>query len=67
MKKLFILTLVFMMTIMGSASASKSKFKDPNYNFGNVMNLYLAECVYTPKSNHPHDLQEDSNPTGRVP
>ena len=56
MKKLFILTLVFMMTIMGSASASKSKFKDPNYNFGNVMNLYLAECVYTPKSNHPHDL-----------
>ena len=66
MKKLFILTLVFMMTIMGSASASKSKFKDPNYNFGNVMNLYLAECVYTPKSNHPHDLQEDSNPTGRA-
>ena len=66
MKKLFILTLVFMMTIMGSASASKSKFKDPNYNFSNVMNLYLAECVYTPKSNHPHDLQEDSNPTGRA-
>ena len=66
MKKLFILTLVFMMTIMGSASASKSKFKDPNYNFSNIMNLYLAECVYTPKSNHPHDLQEDSNPTGRA-
>ena len=66
MKKLFILTLVLLMTIMGSASASKSKFKDPNYNFSNVMNLYLAECVYTPKSNHPHDLQEDSNPTGRA-
>ncbi|MBR0293821.1 MAG: hypothetical protein IJQ91_05370 [Acidaminococcaceae bacterium] len=66
MKKLFILTLVLLMTIMGSASASKSKFKDPNYNFSNVMNLYLAECVYTPKSSHPHDLQEDSNPTGRA-
>ncbi len=66
MKKLFILTLALMMIIMGSASASKSKFKDPNYNFSNIMNLYLAECVYTPKSNHPHDLQEDSNPTGRA-
>ncbi|SFE23526.1 hypothetical protein [Succiniclasticum ruminis] len=66
MKKLFILTLVLMMTFMGSVSASKSKFKDPNYNFSNIMNLYLAECVYTPKSNHPHDLQEDSNPTGRA-
>ena len=66
MKKLFILTLVLMMTVMSSASASKSKFKDPNYNFSNIMNLYLAECVYSPKSNHPHDLQEDSNPTGRA-
>ena len=66
MKKLFILTLVLMMTFMGSVSASKSKFKDSNYNFSNIMNLYLAECVYTPKSNHPHDLQEDSNPTGRA-
>ena len=66
MKKLFILTLVLMMTVMSSASASKSKFKDPNYNFSSIMNLYLAECVYTPKSNHPHDLQEDSNPTGRA-
>ena len=66
MKKLFILTLVLMMTVMSSASASKSKFKDPNYNFSNIMNLYLAECVYSPRSNHPHDLQEDSNPTGRA-
>ena len=66
MKKIIILTLVLLMAIMGSASASKSKFKDPNYSFGNIMNIYLAECVYSPKSNFPHDLQEDSNPTGRA-
>ena len=66
MKKLFILILVLLMGIMGTASASKSKFKDPNYSFGNIMNIYLAECVYTPKTNLPHDLQEDSNPTGRA-
>ena len=46
MKKLFILTLVLMMTVMSSASASKSKFKAPNCNFSNIMNLYLAQCVY---------------------
>ena len=66
MKRILILTLVLLMTIMGTASASKSKFKDPNYSFGNIMNIYLAECVYTPKTNLPHDLQEDSNPTGRA-
>ena len=66
MKKLFILVLVLLMGIMGTASASKSKFKDPNYSFGNIMNVYLAECVYSPKSNQQHDLQEDSNPTGRA-
>ena len=66
MKKFFILALILVMTVMGTASASKSKFKDPNYSFGNVMNIYLAECVYTPKTNQPHDLQEDSNPTGRA-
>lgn len=66
MKKLFILVLILMMTLMGTASASKSKFKDPGYDFRNIMNIYLAECVYTPKTNHPHDLQEDSNPTGRA-
>ena len=43
MKKLFILALVLLMGIMGTASASKSRFKDPNYNFGNIMNVYLAE------------------------
>ena len=66
MKKILVLTLVLLMTIMGTASASKSKFKDPNYSFGNLMNIYLAECVYTPKTNLSHDLQEDSNPTGRA-
>ena len=66
MKKILILALVLLMTIMGTASASKSKFKDPNYSFVNIMNVYLAECVYIGKSSHPHDLQEDSNPTGRA-
>ncbi|MEE3455812.1 MAG: hypothetical protein VZQ29_09330, partial [Succiniclasticum sp.] len=66
MKKLFILVLVLLMGIMGTASASKSRFKDPNYSFSNIMNVYLAECTYAPKSNQPHDLQEDSNPTGRA-
>ena len=66
MKKLFIFVLVFLMGFMGTASASKSRFKDPNYSFSNIMNVYLAECTYAPKSNHPHDLQEDSNPTGRA-
>ena len=66
MKKILILTLVLLMAIMGTASASKSRFKDPNYSFGTIMNLYLAECVYTPKTNLSHDLQEDSNPTGRT-
>ena len=66
MKRILILTLVLLMTIMGTASASKSKFKDPNYSFGNIMNIYLAECVYTPKTNLSHDVQEDSNPTGRA-
>ena len=66
MKKFFILVLVLLMGIMGTASASKSKFKDPNYSFGNIMNVYLAECAYSPKSNQSHDLQEDSNPAGRA-
>ena len=54
------------MTIMGTASATKSKFKDPNYSFGNIMNIYLAECVYEPKTTFSHDVQEDSNPTSRA-
>ena len=66
MKKLFILVLVLLIGIMGTASASKSRFKDPNYSFSNIMNVYLAECTYAPKANQPHDLQEDSNPTGRA-
>ena len=66
MKKLFILVLVLLMEIIGTSSAAKSRFKDPNYNFGNIMNVYLAECTYAPKTNQPHDLQEDSNPTGRA-
>ena len=49
MKKLFILVLVLLMGIMGTASASKSRFKDPNYSFSNIMNVYLAECTYAPR------------------
>ena len=66
MKKILILTLVLLMAIMGTASASKSRFKDPNYSFGNLMNIYLAECVYAPNTKFAHDVQEDSNPTGRA-
>ena len=45
MKKLFILVLVLLMGIMGTASASKSRFKDPNYSFSNIMNVYLEKQI----------------------
>lgn len=65
MKKLFILVLVFMMTIMGTASASKSKFKDPNFDFKNIVNIYLAEANYKPYDNS-EDFKADSNPVQRA-
>lgn len=65
MKKLFILVLVLMMTIMGTASASKSKFKDPKYDFRNIVNIYLAEAVYAP-SNIMNNFKEDGDPANRA-
>jgi len=65
MKKLFVLTLVLMMTILGTASASKSKFKDPNYDFKNFVNIYLAEATYIPYSTSK-DFKEDGDPANRA-
>ena len=65
MKKLFILTLVLLMAIMGTASASKSKFKDPNYDFKNFVNIYLAQATYTPY-NISKDFKEDGDPVNRA-
>ena len=61
MKKILVLTLVLLMTIMGTTSASKSKFKDPNFDFKNMINIYLAEAKYTPY-NVSKDFREDGDP-----
>ena len=66
MKKLFILTLVLLMAIMGTVSASKSKFKDPRYDFKSITNIYLAESVYNPEKKHWKDLRHDDNLVNRT-
>jgi len=65
MKRILILTLVLLMTIMGTASATKSKFKDPNFDFKNTINIYLAEAKYTPY-NVSKDFREDGDPVNRA-
>ena len=65
MKKILVLTLVLLMTIMGTASASKSKFKDPNFDFKNMINIYLAEAKYTPY-NVSKNFREDGDPVNRA-
>ena len=49
MKKLFILTLVLLMAIMGTVSASKSKFKDPRYDFKSLRTFIWQNPFITPK------------------
>ena len=65
MKRLFILVLVLMMTVMGTASASKSRFKDPHYNFHHISNIYLAKAAYTPY-NIQKKFKADGNPANRA-
>lgn len=65
MKKLFVFVLVLMMTIMGTVSASKSRFKDPHYNFSNIGNIYLIKAAYTPYKN-PLKFKTDGDPANRT-
>ena len=66
MKKLFILILVLLMAIMGTASASKSKFKDPRYDFKNITSVYLADSSYNPDNKQWKDFKHDSDPVKRA-
>ena len=65
MKKIVVLALVLLMAVMGTVSASKSKFKDQKYDFKNTVNIYLAEAVYTPYEKK-EDFKEDSDPAKRA-
>ncbi len=65
MKKLFVLLLVLLMSVANTVSASKSRFKDPNYKFSNITNIYLAEAAYKPYDNS-EDFRADSDPVQRT-
>ena len=65
MKKVLALCFILVMVFANVGFASKSKFKDSNYDFHNMRNFYLSNILY--KSGvMPENFREDSNPTNRV-
>lgn len=58
--------LILLMAVMGSVSASKSRFKDPRYDFKNITTVYLADAVYNPDNKKWKDFTDDSDPVKRT-